>query len=118
MNEIGIRLKGLRESVHYSQAKMAELIGTNQTSLARIENGQTAPSLRILLWYADYFDVSMDYIFCRTDKPQGKLYEYKPKLPASNEEMQQFISMCFDPKSPMSDKLKQALLDLMKGDTQ
>lgn len=33
-----------------------------------------------MLWYADFFDVSLDYIFGRTDKPQGKLYENQPKV--------------------------------------
>lgn len=66
-----------------------------------------------LLQYADYFDVSMDYLFARTDKPQGKLYEYRPKITAGSEEMKQFIEMCFDPQSPMSEKLKQTLLQLM-----
>jgi len=67
-----------------------------------------------LLWYADYFDVSMDYIFSRTDKPQGKLYDFKPKI-EDNEDMRQFIEMCFDPNSPMSGKLKDTLLQMMKG---
>ena len=67
--------------------------------------------------YADYFDVSMDYLFARTDKPQGKLYEYRPKITAGSEEMKQFIEMCFDPQSPMSEKLKQMLLQLMEEDT-
>lgn len=116
MKEIGNRLKELRESIHLSQSKMAELNGTNQTSIARFEKGQTSPPLKILLWYADYFDVSMDYIFGRTDKPQGKLYEYNPKVAADSKEMKQFIEMCFDPKSPMSDKLKQALIKMMVGE--
>jgi hypothetical protein len=57
----------------------------------------------------------MDYIFCRTDKPQGKLYDFKPKI-ENNDEMRQFIEMCFDPDSPMSGKLKDTLLQMMKGD--
>jgi hypothetical protein len=68
---------------------------------------------RILLWYADYFDVSLDYIFCRTDKPQGKSYEFHPRMSKENEQMKAFIEMCFDPKSPMNEKLKQTLLDML-----
>ena len=66
--------------------------------------------------YADYFDVSMDYLFARTDNPQGKLYEYRPKIAAGIDEMKQFIEMCFDPQSPMSEKLKQTLLQIMEED--
>jgi len=64
-----------------------------------------------------YFDVSMDYIYGRTDKPQGKLYDYNPKISADGEQFRQFIEMCFDPESPMNEKLKQTLMDMAsKGD--
>ena len=96
---------------------MAELLGVKQSSINRYEQGLSAPSLETLLQYADYFDVSMDYIFARTDKPQGKLYEYRPRITAGSEEMKQFIEMCFDPQSPMNGKLKQTILQLMEEDT-
>lgn len=116
MKELGERLRGLRESVKLSQVKMAELLGVKQSSINRYEQGLSAPSLETLVKYADYFDVSMDYIFARTDKPQGKLYEYRPKITTGSEEMKQFIEMCFDPQSPMSEKLKQTLLQMMEVD--
>lgn len=25
------------------------------------------------------FSVSMDYLYCRTDEPRGKLYDYRPQ---------------------------------------
>ena len=114
MKEIGIRLRTLREGLNLSQAKIAKLIGTSQVSINRYESGGAFPPAKTLLWYADYFDVSMDYIFNRTDKPQGKLYDFKPKI-EDNEDMRQFIEMCFDPNSTMSGKLKDTLLQMMKG---
>ncbi len=116
MKELGERLRGLRESVKLSQVKMAELLGVKQSSINRYEQGLSAPSLETLVKYADYFDVSMDYIFARTNKPQGRLYEYRPKIAVGSEEMKQFIEMCFDPQSPMSEKLKQTLLQMMEVD--
>lgn len=113
MEIIGRRLRLLRESVHISQAKVAELIGTSQVSIARYENGAGSPPLKTLLWYADYFDVSLDYIFGRTDNPQGELYEYKPKIAEDDETLKQFVEMCFDPKSPMNSRLKQTLIDML-----
>lgn len=113
MKEVAERLKQLRESVHLSQMKLCEFNGCNQSSLARYEMGQAVPPLKLLLWYADYFDVSMDYIFGRTDNPQGKLYDFNPKITADSEQLRQFIEMCFDPSSPMNDKLKQTLIDMV-----
>lgn len=114
MKEVGERLRTLRESVKLSQSKIADLIGgTTQASINRYETAGSSPPLKTLLWYADYFDVSMDYIFGRTDKPQGKLYEYKPKIIENDAEMQRFVEMCFDPNSPMNDRLRQTLIEML-----
>ena len=114
MNIVGKRIRTLREGVGMSQGRIAKLNGSNQSSIGRYETGESHPSFKLLLWYADYFDVSMDYIFGRTDKPQGKLYDFQPKI-EDNEDMRLFIEMCFDPNSPMSGKLKDTLLQMMKG---
>ena len=58
---IASRLKELRESLKLSQAKVASLNGTTtQASINRYENQQSDSSLDILLWYADFFDASLD----------------------------------------------------------
>ena len=112
MKEVGKRLKALRESIGISQVKMAEAIGSTQSSVNRYENGQSSPSVELLRRYADYFDVSLDYIFARTDKPQGKIYEFRPKASPAREEMRRFIEMCFDSKSPESKRLKELLFQM------
>lgn len=118
MHELAQRLKGLRESVNLSQAKVAKLMGTTQASVNRYENGQSSPPLKVLLWYADFFDVSMDYIFARTELPEGKLYEHKPKvietITQDNKQLRQFVDMCFDPSSPVSGKLREVLTQMLQ----
>jgi transcriptional regulator with XRE-family HTH domain len=112
MKIVAERIKQLREGAKLSQMKICTLNGYNQSSLARCETGQGIPPLKLLLWYADYFDVSMDYIFGRTDAPQGKLYSFNPRVPADSAQLQQFIEMCFDPNSTVSGKLKSTLLEM------
>jgi len=107
------RLRVLREGVRMSQAKIAKLVGTTQSSINRYENQVGLPPHKLLLWYADYFDVSMDYIYGRTEKPQGKHYDFQPKVIEDSAEMRQFIDMCFDPNSPMNDRLKQTLIEML-----
>ena len=70
MKKLGERLRALREGARLSQAKIAEYAGTNQSSVNRYESGQTSPPLTTLLWYAEFFNVSMDYIFARTSEAQ------------------------------------------------
>ena len=79
MKEVAERLRSLRESVKLSQVRMAEIVGVKQSSLNRYELNQASPTFEMLTWYADYFDVSMDYIFGRTDNPQGKYTSTSPK---------------------------------------
>jgi len=111
------RLRTLREGNKLSQAKLAKLAGTIQTNINRYEKQVNAPPHELLLWYADFFDVSMDYIYGRTDKPQGINYTFNPKTITDNTEMQRFVEMCFDPRSSINEKLKQTLVQLLEEGT-
>ena len=114
MEIVAKRLRELRHSVNLSQAKLAKAIGLQQSAVNRYENNQTDPSCDTLLRYADYFDVSADYILGRTENPKGAAFEGKVKLEASHPEMEQFIEMCFDPGSPMNARLKMTLKQLLE----
>ena len=113
MKIFGERIRALRESLNFSQVKFAETFGIGQSSVVRYEKGEASPTLELLVKIADYYDVSLDYILGRTDNPQGKQYDCKPKngYPA---DMESFVEMCFDPKSPMNAKLKQTLLQMLE----
>ena len=75
------RMRELREGIKLSQAKLAACLDNiEQTAIFRYESGQSFPPYGVLMQYADFFDVSLDYIFGRCDKPQGKLYDFQPKV--------------------------------------
>lgn len=114
MTKVSEQLKTLRLNARKSQKQIAELLGTTQQSVFRYESGLTFPNEETLLWYADYFDVSLDYIFGRTDKPQGKVYNNTPKSLKGDGQFTDFIEMCFDPNSAANAKLKEALLNLLE----
>ena len=114
MTKVAEQLKSLRLSIKKSQKQIADLLGTTQQSIFRYETGASFPPEETLLWYADYFDVSLDYIFGRTDKPQGKLYDNIPKPLREDSHFQDFIEMCFDPTSAANAKLKEAILHLLE----
>ena len=63
------RLVELRKSVNMTQLRLAEALGVSQAALNRFEHNQQIISDEVLLKYADYFDVSLDYVCGRTDKP-------------------------------------------------
>ena len=112
--QIGQRLREMRLKAKLSQAKVAAVVGSRQSAVARFESGEAHVPADVMVGYADYFDVSLDYLFGRTENPQGKLYENKPKIEKAYPEMEKFIEMCFDPGSPMNERLKESLLQMMK----
>ena len=42
----------------------------NQNSISRYENGQRQADYETLIVFADYFDVSIDYLLERTENPK------------------------------------------------
>ena len=93
---IGKRLRELRVENRYSQQQIAEMCGSTQATIGRYEQGLVDVSLDKLFWYAETFEVSLDYIFGRTDDPKGHLYEQSsPSLP-SDASINDFIEFCFE----------------------
>lgn len=116
MASVSERLRALRESLNITQAKIAELCGSTQSAINRYEHEQSEAPYRMLLWYADYFDVSLDYVFGRTDKPEGVKFNNKPKAldrkVTNTAEFRGFLEACFDPRSPLNEKLKEFLFKM------
>lgn len=64
-----MRLRALRKQKGISQLKLALDLGMNQNSISRYENGEREADYRTLIAFADYFNVSIDYLLERTDNP-------------------------------------------------
>ena len=65
-----MRLKELRKSKNISQLKLALDLNMNQNSISRYETGEHQADYKTLIAFADYFDVSIDYLLERTDNPK------------------------------------------------
>lgn len=63
------RLKELREAKHLSQVRLAMDLNLSQNSISRYENMEREAGYETLVIIADYFHVSLDYLFGRTDNP-------------------------------------------------
>ena len=63
-------LKKLRLSKGITQKQLADSIGASERGIQNYEIGVRKPTYEILLALADYFDVSLDYLTGRTDKPE------------------------------------------------
>ena len=59
---IANRLRTLRMEHEISQEKLAEELDIARTTVSHLENGNREPSLYVLMAYAEYFSVSVDWI--------------------------------------------------------
>ncbi len=62
-------MRELREKHGYTQLKVALDLNLNQNSISRYENGTREAGYDMLIRFADYYGVSIDYILGRTDNP-------------------------------------------------
>ena len=65
-----MRLKELRSARKMTQQRLAMELSMSQNTVSRYENGEREPGLTELVRIADYFDVSLDYLLERTDRPR------------------------------------------------
>jgi len=68
MATITERIKNLREDRDLSQVVLARELHISQRAYSHYEGGTRKIPLDILLSLADYYDCSVDYLLCRTDK--------------------------------------------------
>lgn len=65
------RLRDLREDSDITQAEAAKIIKAGTTQYRRYESAETAISLEQAEIYANYYNVSLDYIAGRTNDKKG-----------------------------------------------
>lgn len=63
-------LKLLRKGKGYTQIAVQMKTGIEQALLSKFENGERVPPTETLIRLADFYDVSIDYILCRTYNPK------------------------------------------------
>ncbi len=81
------RLYQLRTDAGLTQEDLAKRINVGRSTIAGYEKGITQPSYAVLMLLADYFEVSLDYLFGRTNmktdlkKLEGKLKSKSGMVP-------------------------------------
>jgi len=63
-------LKLLRKEKGLTQIALQMKTGIEQALLSKFETGERTPPTETLLVLAEFYDVSIDYILCRTDNPK------------------------------------------------
>lgn len=64
------RLRDVRKERGISQLKLAMDLNMTQNTISRYETCTREADYKTLIIFADYFDVSVDYLLGRTDNPK------------------------------------------------
>ena len=64
------RLKELRKKRGYTQISVQMQTGIEQALLSKFENEERIPPTETIFRLAEFYNVSIDYLLCRTDKPE------------------------------------------------
>ena len=67
---VNFRLKELREGKRITQLKLAMDLGRNQNSIRRYENCEREANYETLILFANYFNVSVDYLLGHSNSPE------------------------------------------------
>ena len=62
LNNIGIRLRKIREAKHLTQSGLANAMGILPNQYGKVENGKVIPSLKTLVRAAQVLEISIDEI--------------------------------------------------------
>lgn len=120
MEIVAKRMTELRTSLNLSQAKLSRELGISQSAINRYEHNQSSVPESAIIKYADFFDVSADYLLGRTDKPEGILYNNEPEFLRRSvireDEWRDFVEACFDSRSPMNKRLKEMIFKMMEAE--
>lgn len=67
------RIRNLREDKDLNQTQVAKYLEMSQTGYSKYETGENDLPTEVLIKLADFYDVSIDYMLDRTDKPETNI---------------------------------------------
>lgn len=67
------RIRDLREDANLYQRDLAELLHCSQQTYSDYECGKSDIPTEVLIWLADYYDTSTDYLLGRTNERDLRL---------------------------------------------
>lgn len=63
------RIRDLRQDHDLSQKRLAAMLGMSQTGYSKYETGENDVPTSVLIWLANYYHTSVDYLLGQTKNP-------------------------------------------------
>ena len=102
-------LRSLRKEKRLTLIELSQKVNINKTSIARYETGEVEMKADVLQMFANFFNVSTDYLL-------GKTNDRTPvETPSSPKEQLQGIKLAlYDQVEDLTDDQAQQVLDIIK----
>lgn len=81
----GDRLKELREDMGLTQEQLSIRLDITRQQLSNYETNKYQPSFDILIRISDFFNVSLDYLLCRTKQKENIIIDNEIILEVLND---------------------------------
>lgn len=107
MSDVASRLRQLRESVGLSQKDFAVSIGIKPTTYNGYETGKHKPKSDILVIIADKYNVTVDYLLGKSDRPTPDS-ESRPIISSARQAL-------LDAVKDMDENTARAVLDVIRS---
>lgn len=113
MKVMGARLKTLRQIYEIKQDEVARGLGLKQSAVSSHEAGTSSPNAAAIVWYAERYNVSADYLLGLTDDPRPS----KKAVPGAERsylgDVNLLLSATADP--PKSQPIEAAISEILPG---
>lgn len=114
---LSVRIKALRKGRNKTQQDIANLLGVSRPAYTAYEQGNRTPDNEAVEKLADYYDVTIDYLYGRTDNPNRisdkDEKDIAKRLKQFEADLENSDGLAFDGE-PMSDEAKESLLESME----
>lgn len=67
---MNLRIKDMREDNDLTQKQVSQMLLCDQSLYSKYERGEREIPLKLIVTLADFYNVSVDYLAGRTDKPE------------------------------------------------
>lgn len=108
---LGTKLKYLREQKKKTQQEMADALGISRAAYSHFETGRNEPSFDMVNKIADYFDVSIDFLYGRENVPEWASNQDVLDL---EEMLNSNVNMAYGGEN-LTDAEKQRVKDILTG---
>ncbi|MGF0096419.1 helix-turn-helix domain-containing protein [Peptoniphilus sp. SGI.035] len=114
MGNFQTRLRELRMKNNLSQLELSKILNISNVTLSQYENGVRKPDINTISEFADYFNVTTDYLLGRSSNPNQSI-KTNSKAEELEEDFPEGISVLYRANKNLTPEQKEVMLRMIKA---